>query len=100
MGKDWLLGHVRTDLVPVLSGLPCLVPEQVPHATVSVSGVVLYGGQPVTVTCDTGYGVNGTKVTTQKLRCNTDQTLETPHPCLGGDILVYLNFFLISTFII
>ena len=96
---DWLLFHVRTDLVTCPSGLPCLVPERVPHATVSVSGVVLYGGQSVKVTCDTGYGVNGTKVTTQTLKCNTDQTLDTPQPCLGGGILIYF-WFLISTFII
>ena len=98
--KDWVLGHIRTDLVTFPSGLPCLVPEQVPHATVSVTGVVLFGGQPVTVTCDTGYGVNGTTVTTQTLRCNTDQTLDAPHPCLGRVILIYAKIYLICTFII
>ena len=50
----------------------------------------MFGDEPVTVTCDVGYGVNGNSTwMTQVIKCRTDGTFGEPQPCLGG----FLSFF-------
>ena len=54
------------------------------HATLSKSGVVLFGSPPVMVTCDQGYGINASlALTTQSISCLPDQSFEEASPCLG-----------------
>ncbi|KAK2173065.1 hypothetical protein NP493_905g00052 [Ridgeia piscesae] len=74
------------DARPTCTGKPCLVPDAIPNAVTSSSGVVRFGDGPVTVTCKTGYGINGTTDTTQTIKCNADQTFETvAYPCQDVD---------------
>ena len=77
-----------------VSEKPCLVPERIPHATTSKTGVVLFDDvDEVKVTCNTGYGVNGSSAKTQNIKCEANQTFKKIVPCLGKFtlILIYLN---------
>ena len=56
------------------------------HATLSKSGVVLFGSSAAMVTCDCdqGYGINASSaLTTQSISCLPDQSFEEASPCLG-----------------
>ena len=66
-----------------VSEKPCLVPETILHANTSKTGVVLFGDQ-VTVECHDGYGVNGSTVKTQTIKCKADQKFEDTVSCQGG----------------
>ncbi|KAI0223265.1 hypothetical protein LSAT2_025516 [Lamellibrachia satsuma] len=66
-----------------VSEKPCLVPERIPHATTSKTGVVLFDDvDEVKVTCNTGYGVNGSSAKTQNIKCEANQTFKKIVPCL------------------
>ena len=84
--------HFTLKLLLFVSGKPCLIPQGILHATLSHSGVVVFGDEPVTVTCDVGYGINGNSTQmTQAIRCMADGTFGEPQPCLGGFVWVYFT---------
>ena len=73
-----------------VSEKPCLVPERIPHANTSKTGVVLFD-EEVTVTCNTGYGVNGSSEKIQNIKCEASQTFKKTMPCQSKFTLILIN---------
>ena len=76
----------------VVSGKPCLVPKRIPHATIIPKTEVAVFGDQVKVTCNRGYGVNGSSHSeTQHIQCKPNQIFEETMPCQGAFIHILIN---------